>query len=102
MPGQFLTTEEKERLNKIPIDISKSDIISFFTLTEPDLNEIPVQSADYNRLGFALQIGILRYLGFCPDDLMTIPLSVIQYVASQLGLAGVFKRKYTVSTDNAA
>jgi hypothetical protein len=38
MPGQFFTTEEKERLNKIPIDISKSDIISFFTLTDSDLN----------------------------------------------------------------
>jgi len=84
MPGQFFTTEEKERLNRIPVDIPESDIISFFTLTDSDLNEIPLQSADYNRLGFALQIGILRYLGFCPDDLMTTPLSVIQYVAFQL------------------
>ena len=86
MPGQFLTTIERERLSRIPGDISKADLASFFTLTDSDLNAIPVKSAGYNRLGFALQIGALRYMGFCPDDLMTTPPSVVKYVASQLGL----------------
>lgn len=63
MPGQFLTTAEKERLSQIPGDISKTDLASFFTLTDSDLHTIPVRSAEYNRLGFALQIGALRYMG---------------------------------------
>jgi len=86
MPGQFLTTIERERLSRIPEDISKADLASFFTLTDSDLSAIPVQSAGYNRLGFALQIGALRYMGFCPDDLVATPPSVVKYVASQLGM----------------
>jgi len=86
MPGQFLTNVEKERLSRIPGDISKADLASFFTLTDSDLKVIPVKSAGHNRLGFALQICALRYMGFCPDDLMTTPPSVVKYVASQLGI----------------
>jgi hypothetical protein len=39
---------------------------------------------DHNRLGFALQLCCLRYLGFFPEDLSTIPPPVVGYVASQL------------------
>ena len=59
-------------------------MITFFTLTGEDLNQIPTTSADYNRLGFALQLSALRFLGFCPDELMTTPSEVVTYVAKQL------------------
>ena len=39
---------------------------------------------NHNRLGFALQLLTLRYLGFCPDDLATAPVTVVAYVAEQL------------------
>ncbi len=84
MPGQFLTIAERERLSKFPQEISKEDVITFFTLTGEDLNQIPTTSADYNRLGFALQLSALRFLGFCPDELMTTPSEVVTYVAKQL------------------
>jgi len=86
MPGQFLTTTERERLNNFPQEIPKEDIYTFFTLTPSDLNQIPTTSADYNRLGFALQLCALRYLGFCPDEVKTAPSSVIAYTANQLGI----------------
>ena len=59
-------------------------MITFFTLTPSDLNQIPQTSADYNRLGFGLQLGALRYLGFCPDEVKTVPKSVITHTANQL------------------
>jgi hypothetical protein len=43
------------------------------------------QRGAHNRLGFALQLCALRYLGFAPDDFMTAPLSAVSYVAEQLG-----------------
>jgi TnpA family transposase len=86
VPGQFLSNAERERLNRIPGNISKADLASFFTLTDSDLRVIPVKSSGYNRLGFALQISALRYMGFCPDDLTTTPPSVVRYVAFQLGI----------------
>jgi Domain of unknown function (DUF4158) len=39
---------------------------------------------DHNRLGFALQLCGLRYLGFCPDDLFTAPPAAVTFVAAQL------------------
>lgn len=86
MPGRFLTTSERERLNRFPEEISSADIFTFFRLSEFDLSQIPIKSKNYNRLGFTLQLCALRYLGFCPDDLMTAPISVISYVAEQIGV----------------
>ena len=39
-----------------------------FTLSESNLEFVKQQRGDHNRLGFALQLCALRYLGFCPDD----------------------------------
>ena len=84
MPGQFLTIAERERLSNFPKEISTEDIYTFFTLTPSDFNQIPTRSADYNRLGFSLQLGALRFLGFCPEELHTTPPEVVTYVAKQL------------------
>lgn len=100
MPGQFLTRKEKERLSQFPASIPQDDLITFFTLTPSDLNQLPIKSADYNRLGFALQLCALRYMGFCPDDLHSAPLAAVAYTANQLGvdpqvLADYGKRDHT-------
>ena len=42
---------------------------------------------DAGRLGFALQLGTLRYLGFCPDDLAAAPAEVVRFLADQLNRA---------------
>lgn len=84
MPSRFLTSTERERLNRFPEEISSEDIFIFFRLSELDIAQLPVKSQNYNRLGVALQLCALRYLGYCPDDLTTAPLSVISYVAKQI------------------
>ena len=86
MPGQFLTRKERERLSQFPASIPQEDLITFFTLTPSDLNHLPIKSADYNRLGFALQLCALRYMGFCPDDLNAAPPEAVLYTANQLGV----------------
>ena len=86
MPGQFLALAERMRLSQFPAEISAEELITFFHLTADDLAQIPVTSALYNRLGFALQLCTLRYLGFCPDDLQSAPPSVVTYLAYQLGM----------------
>jgi TnpA family transposase len=87
MPGKFLTDAQRYGLTHFPTDISHEDISAYFTLTEDDKLLVRKQHGPHNRLGVALQIGILRYLGFFPDDLVTIPASVVNYVAAQLGLS---------------
>ncbi len=84
MPGQFLTKAEREQLSSFPPYPTEDEIITFFTLTAPDLSLINKRSGDYNRLGFALQLGTLRYLGFVPDALQNAPFAIVDYLAQQL------------------
>ena len=87
MPGQFLTEAERARLTRFPTDLSTEDLSAYFTLTAADKALVQQQRGAHNRLGFALQVGALRLMGFCPDDLMTAPPTVVRYLAQQLGVA---------------
>jgi len=81
MPVQFLSQADHDQLNRFPQEISHEELNSFFLLSSADYQEIDAIRGDHNRLGFALQLGCLRYLGFFPDDLLQIPQGVVQYVA---------------------
>ena len=84
MPGQFLTKAEREQLSDFPPHPTEDDLIIFFGLTAADNRLINKRTGDYNRLGCALQLGTLRYLGFVPDDLQTAPPAIVDYLAKQL------------------
>ncbi len=84
MPGQFLTTAERERLASFPPQIPPEDVGVYFTLSKRDLELVRERRGDQNRLGFSLQLGALRYLGFSPDDLSTAPSDVVSYLACQV------------------
>jgi TnpA family transposase len=59
-------------------------IFSYIRLSEADHKAINNQRDAHTRLGFALQLCALRYLGFAPDNLSTAPWDVVVYVARQL------------------
>jgi len=84
MPGRFFSDLERQRLNGFPPEIKTEDRLTYFTLTTTDLALIDKRRVEHNRLGFALQLGTLRYLGFCPDELTTAPSSIVTYLAEQL------------------
>jgi TnpA family transposase len=84
MPVSFLTDNERERLRCFPTEISPSDLNAFFTLSITDIALVQKQREDHNRLGFSLQLCTLRYLGFSPNDISTIPDDVVSYVSKQL------------------
>src|SRR5262249_59097830 len=73
VPTGFLPAAERERLASFPAQITRGDLLTDFTLSRADRRQIPRTASAANRLGFALQLGALRYLGFSPDDLSTAP-----------------------------
>ena len=87
MPGQFLSQAEREQLQSFPEEITFQELITFFTLSDKDLTQVKKRSGDHNLLGFALQLGTLRYLSFIPDDFPQLPEAVVNYVAEQLNIA---------------
>jgi TnpA family transposase len=84
MPGTFLTPKERERLACFPEDIPHWDLITYFTLTEPDRALIDTYQSDANRLGAALHLCAVRYLGFCPANPDAAPGEIIAFLARQL------------------
>ena len=87
MPVGFLSQADRERFNRFPETIPHDDLVAYFLLTEPDLAQVQRCREETTRLGFALQLCALRFLGFVPDDLSGSPMGVIEFVADQLQLS---------------
>lgn len=87
MPTGFLSDAERARLDSFPAQILPADIEAHFILSRADRRQVPTTASPANRLGFALQLGAFRFLGFCPDDLGTAPEAVVAFVARQLDVA---------------
>ena len=86
MPIHIFTEAERTRLDAFPEEITHDDLITFFTLSEADREQLPFFSAPHNRLGFAIQLCTLRFMGL-PEDLMRIPPDIVEYVAEQITVA---------------
>src|SRR5437016_5899762 len=86
MPIGFLTEAEREQLNRFPEHIPEEDLRIVFLLSEADHQAVNRQHDDHTRLGFALQLCTLRYLGFVPTALSTAPSPAVAYVAEQLNV----------------
>jgi TnpA family transposase len=104
MPVAFLSETERARLSRFPDDIAPADLITFFTLSEADTAQVPKRTTAANRLGFALQLCTLRFLGFCPTDLRTIPAAAVHFVADQLQVSpeelGVYGEREQTRSDH--
>jgi hypothetical protein len=86
MPVQLFTEAERARRNRFPDVIAYEDLVTFFTLSERDLRSIPRAREPHNRLGYALQLCTLRFMGFVPDDLRSAPPDAVAFVAHQLAV----------------
>ena len=84
MPVQLFTEAERAQRDRFPKVIAYEDLVIFFTLSDRDQESIPRYSAPHNRLGYALQLCALRFMGFVPDDLSSAPPEAVAFVAQQL------------------
>jgi len=83
MPRGFLRPEDRESLNNFPSTIEENDLITHFLLTPGDLAQVKMNRTETQRIGFAVSLCGLRYLGFFPQDIETAPDNVVDYLAKQ-------------------
>lgn len=82
---ELLTAEQRIEFMQIP-SASDWDLGTYYTFSDHDLDIINNHRRDHNRLGFAVQLAVLRYPGWSLSDLNDIPESVIGYIAKQIGV----------------
>ena len=94
MPRRFLSKAERQRLSQFPDEVTETDCIVYFTLTPADQKLIRSRRSEENRLGIALLLCSLRYLGYFPPKIHDSPENVVAFVANQLQVSPEYLAVY--------
>ena len=72
---------------RFPAALPDDELAGSFFFDETDRRLIARRRRESNRLGFAVQLGTVRYLGRFLEDPSEVPPQVVRYVAGKLGIA---------------
>ena len=86
MAVSFLTAAQRDRYGRYPDVVTPNDLSRCFHLSDDDRAQIMSCRGHHNRLGFALQLSTVRYLGTFLDDPIAVPSSVLQSLSHQLAI----------------
>ena len=85
MPTRGLLSEgQRARFSALP-EMDSRGMVRHHTLSEADLAAVGVRRGAANRLGFAVQLCLLRYPGRPLRSGEVVPRPVVEFVASQVG-----------------
>lgn len=99
MGGKVLSDEEAQRLSSWPPEVARSDLVAHFTLSVEDRRWVRSHRGAAERIGLAVQLCGLGYLGFVPADLAGTPREVVAFVAKQVGVAAGSFARYAREVD---
>ena len=86
MPVNFLSSFQRESYGRYYSSPSRDELTQFFHLSDDDRTLIIRRRGAHNRLGFAIQLGTVRFLGTFLQKQLEVPLSVVQIMANQLDI----------------
>lgn len=99
MAPRVLSDAELEALTSWPSEVAHSDLVEYFTLDVDDLRWVRSHRGAASRLGLAVQLCGLRFLGFVPADLTTTPAEVTGRLAERVGVAPLALARYVGEVD---
>ena len=89
MPGYdkiptYLNPEQRHALTQIPPDLSDRDIARYYTFTEKERDLINRRRCASNRLGFAVQLALLKFPGRTLMEVKEVPRALLNAIAEQI------------------
>lgn len=86
MPVSFLTVAQRESYGCYAASPTPEELARFFCINDDDRLLIDRKRGVHNKLGFAVQLGTVRFLGRFLDDPLNVPSVVLQAIAKQLDI----------------
>src|SRR6266581_2090832 len=89
MPTEFLTDDQEQAYGHYVGPPSTQQLSRYFHLDDADRERVNERCGADNKLGFAVQLTTVRFLGTLLAEPTDVPSDVVAYVAAQLGICDV-------------
>lgn len=80
MPVNFITDEQQAHYGVYPPDLTEAELNKYFHLDDKDRGLIAACRRDYNKLGYALQLVTVRFLGMFLANPLNVPEKAKRYL----------------------
>ncbi|MGH3899773.1 MAG: DUF4158 domain-containing protein [Pseudonocardiaceae bacterium] len=88
MPVEFLSDDQASAYGRFTSGFTRAELERYFFLDDVDRALIEPKRRDHNKLGFAVQLATVCYVGrFLDDPLDGVPVELVAYLAEQLDIA---------------